>query len=116
MSYTSCEIKWLVTLLHEIGFYNDNSPMSVLQLNSLAIAIAKNLVSLQRMKHIEINIHTIRDQLLWQELYLEKVNTRLNVANLFTKPIVGALFRSLLHSLGMVEIHKNKEINVSQTR
>lgn len=55
--------------------------------SSSAVAIAKKSVSHQRIKHIEIDIHKIRDKVLTKEISLDKINTKLNVANLFTKTV-----------------------------
>lgn len=57
----------------------------------------------QRTKHIEIDIHTIRDKILEKELKLQRVNTKLNVADILTKPVVGNLYQALSTQLRLVK-------------
>lgn len=57
----------------------------------------------QRTKHIEIDIHTIRDKILEKELKLQRVNTKLNVADILTKLVVGNLYQALPTQLRLVK-------------
>lgn len=63
-----------------------------------AAAIAKNPIIHQRTEHIE--------RVLCQEFTLGHVDTRLNVTDRFTKPLVDALFCNLVQNLGLLELHR----------
>lgn len=40
-----------------------------------------------------------------KNLQVNKVDTRMNVADLFTKPVVGTLYKTLITQLGMKNMH-----------
>lgn len=73
--------------------------------SSSAMAIATNPVLHQRMKHIEIDIHMLRDQVLQKKVTLRKVQTKENVTDMFTKDVTGTLFRHLRDKLKMRDLH-----------
>lgn len=97
----------MVCQLKEISFYSEDHPKPTLYTNSNSTAtIASNSVAHQRTKHIKIDIHTIHDGLIQKKLKLDIVDTRLNVVDIFTKSVVGDIFRNLMKHLGMIGIHK----------
>ncbi|GKE75073.1 putative ribonuclease H-like domain-containing protein [Tanacetum coccineum] len=56
----------------------------------------------ERMKHIEIRHHFIRDCYEKKLIQVQKIHTDLNVADLLTKPFDGPRFNFLLVNIGMV--------------
>ena len=55
--------------------------------NQSAIKLANNPVCHQRSKHIDIRYHFIRDNVSSGEIKLQYVNTIMNIADIFTKPV-----------------------------
>lgn len=107
LAYTTCEIVWLTQLLKEIDTCNGsyNTPR-LLTDNTSAAAITQNPVLHQRTKHIEIDIHSVRDRVLQREITLEHIHTKLNIADLFTKLVVGKLFKNLGADLRLLDINE----------
>lgn len=83
--------------------------------NSSAMAIATNPILHQRTKHIEIDIHTVRDKVLQKEIILKKIETKENVADIFTKDVTGGLFRHLREKLQMKDMHTSSENQEKRT-
>lgn len=63
MAYVIFEALWLKTLLHEIGF-EEQTPMSLYCDNKLAINISHNSIQHDLTKHVEVNQHFIRENIL----------------------------------------------------
>ena len=67
------ELKWIRTLLAELGYSNGNksneTPTDLFSDNQSAIALAKNPVSHARAKHIDLRHHfvceAIHDKIIW---------------------------------------------------
>lgn len=109
LAYTSCEIIWLFNLLKELSFYSDDYPTPTLYTNSnFAVAITRNLVAHQRRNIMKLTyVHTICNCLLQKEFKLDRIDTRLNVVDLFTNLVVGELFHTLTncnnpHKIGLI--------------
>jgi hypothetical protein len=70
--------------------------------NQSAIHLDENPVFHVRTKHIEVHYHFIKEKVLQEEIELKHVNTKDQVADLFTKSLSGNKFESFCHQLGMV--------------
>ncbi|GKB29654.1 retrovirus-related pol polyprotein from transposon TNT 1-94 [Tanacetum coccineum] len=75
--------------------------------NTSAIAISNNPVLHSRTKHIDIRYHFIRDHILKGYIELYFVPTNLQLADIFTKPLVEPSFTRLVAELGMLNIQKH---------
>ncbi|GJW60767.1 ribonuclease H-like domain-containing protein [Tanacetum coccineum] len=96
------ETCWLRNLLREL-----HTPLSSATLvycdNVSAVYLSCNLVQHQRTKHIEIDIHFVRDLVAAGQVHVLHVPSRYQFADNFTKGLPSALFeefRSSLSSLG----------------
>lgn len=103
LTYTTCEIIWLRQLLKEMHI-NIPAPKLFTDISS-ATAIVTNPVLHQRTKHIEIDIHTIRDKVLQKEIEIQRVNTKENIVDNFTKNVTEYLFNYLRQKLKMKNLH-----------
>ncbi|GJR01564.1 retrovirus-related pol polyprotein from transposon TNT 1-94 [Tanacetum coccineum] len=72
--------------------------------NTSVIAISNNPVLHSRTKHIDIRYHFIRDHILKGDIELHFVPTDLQLADIFTKPLVEPSFTRLVAELGMLNI------------
>ena len=96
--YAACEavkeILWLIMFFIELKL-KFNKPVLYVD-NQGAIALAKNPVLHQRTKHIDIRYFFIREKIDNTMLEMLYVDTKNNLADLFTKPVVLAVQRHLL--------------------
>ena len=72
--------------------------------NTSAINISKNLVQHSRTKHIDIRHHFLRDNVEKNLIKLGFINTELQIADIFTKPLCRERFEILKSKLGMMKI------------
>ena len=85
-------------LLEEMGL-PQSSPTILHEDNEACIAQSRNPVNHKRCKHMLLKYHYLRDLHEMQTLKLVYVNTKQQVADIFTKPLPPHLFRHFLPSL-----------------
>ncbi|XP_060188506.1 uncharacterized mitochondrial protein AtMg00810-like [Lycium barbarum] len=103
MSKVVAELTWLVRLLSDFGIAI-SAPIPVFCDNQAAIHIAKNPVFHERTKHIEIDCHFIRTKLGHGLVDLHHVPTGSQLADVFTKPLIGLVHCPLLSKLGVLPL------------
>ena len=74
--------------------------------NTSAINISKNLIIYTKTKHIAIKYHFLRELVQDKEVRLEYVNTKEQIANIFTKPLPKDAFLYLRGKLGVTPLSK----------
>ena len=82
----AAKVTWIKSLLDELKFLMPRKP--VLWIDNLsAKVLTSNPVMHARSKHIEINVHYIRDQVLQNQVTIAYVPTTDQIANCLTKPL-----------------------------
>nr|GEV86558.1 retrovirus-related Pol polyprotein from transposon TNT 1-94 [Tanacetum cinerariifolium] len=74
--------------------------------NTSAITISNISVLQSRTKHIDARYHFIRDHILKGDIELHFVPTKLQLADIFTKPLAEPSFTRLVIELGMLNTEK----------
>ena len=97
------ELKWLRTLLGELGYKNNNnSEATVLHSdNQSAIALAKNPVSHARAKHIDIRHHFIREAIQDNIIWVQYIPTSEMTADSLTKALSRDKHEKCARRMGM---------------
>nr|GFD34999.1 ribonuclease H-like domain-containing protein [Tanacetum cinerariifolium] len=94
------ETAWLRNLLREL-----HSPLFTATLvycdNVSAVYLSANPVQHQRTKHIEIDIHFVRDMVQTGHIRVLHVPSRYKYADIFTKGLPTALFENFRFSLSV---------------
>ena len=84
MAMTTCEVTWISALLKDIGV--KNLPPTILKCdNQAALAIAANPVLHEKMKHVDIDCHYIRDQIQAGNIVTSQVQSSEQIADIMTK-------------------------------
>ena len=84
MSTACSEIIWLPRLLLDIGFPTTGA-MPLHADNTSSICITANPVFHERIKHIEVDCHFIRDEYKNDVISLLHISSHLQTADIFTK-------------------------------
>ncbi len=95
------ERMWLVQMLSDLGLSAFDSGV-LFEDNQGAIALAKNPVEHQRMKHIDIRFHFIREKVVNQEVEIVYCPTTEMVADMLTKPLPLKKFKDMCKGVGVV--------------
>ena len=104
ISAGSCcaQILWMKQQLSDYGILLDRIPIRCD--NTSAINLSKNPVQHSRTKHIEIRHHFLRDHVLKGDCVLEFVDTKNQLADIFTKPLPKEVFFSIRRELGLLDV------------
>ena len=78
------EITWVQALLKELCIFQTSVPLLWCD-NQSVTALAANLVSHACSKHVELDLHFIRDKVLRQEIQIQYIPSTDQVADIFTK-------------------------------
>jgi hypothetical protein len=93
------EAIWLKGLLDEIG--RTQEKVNVLCDSESAMHLATNPAYHSRTNHIDVRYHFLRHVINGGKVALQKVHTRENCAEIFTKPVIVEKLRWCLASLGL---------------
>lgn len=101
MTEASKEDVWIKGLMGELGFQHET--IEVFYDSQSAIALAKNAFHHERMKHIAVKLHFIRDLISDGVLRVMKIATAYNPADIFTKVLPVSEFQYALELLRISE-------------
>lgn len=104
MAAACCELLWLKAFLSSLG-YRHSSPMRLLCDSQSAIYISANPVFHERTKHIEVDLHFVRDLIQNGTISTSYVRTFDQLADIFTKALGKQQFSYLLGKLGIRDLH-----------
>ena len=93
MSLTIQEVKWVLSILEELGV-----PASLVILfcdNQGAMKIVRNASSTGRTRHINLRLQYAQEEVLSGRIKLSYVNSNDNVADVFRKPLGRIAFEKL---------------------
>ena len=99
---TCCtQILWMKQNLQDLQVTYDE-PIPILCDNTSAISISKNPVMHSKTKHIPIKYHFLREQVTEKHIKLEYIETKEQIADIFTKPLPKGTFEYLREKLGVI--------------
>ncbi|KAL6278174.1 hypothetical protein ACE6H2_021775 [Prunus campanulata] len=98
LSTTSAELDWIKQLLVFMKVPIAQPPVLFCD-NLSAIALSFNPVQHQKTKHIEIDVHFVRERVAKQQLFVQFVSSREQFADILTKGLSAPLFRTRCHNL-----------------
>ena len=100
---SSCaQVLWMTHTVKDFGLEFKNVPIKCD--NTSAINLTRNPIQHSRTKHIEIRHHFIRDHVQKGDVSIEFINTKHQLADIFTKPLSEDRFCTLRMNLGMIDL------------
>lgn len=104
LTLATCELIWLQQLLQDLHITTSSSAKLFCD-NKSALHIAMNLVFHERTKHIDIDCHTVRDEIKAGRLRTMHVSTFNQLADVLTKALHPGPFYSLVNRLSLSSFH-----------
>ena len=103
IAQAATEIVWLQSLLSELGIPPSTPPILWCD-NIGATYLAANPIFHARTKHIEIDVHYVRDHVSAKALSIRFVSSKDQIADTFTKPLPTTKFNLLRDNLNVREL------------
>ncbi|GJS99238.1 hypothetical protein Tco_0820408 [Tanacetum coccineum] len=88
MASVTSEIVWILKILKDLN-WEQFMPVSMYCDSQAAIKIAANPVFHERTKHLEIDLHFVREKILSGVLRTQKIGSADQTADIFTKGLLG---------------------------
>ena len=104
IAHAVAETVWLRQLLSELHCPIPQATVVYCD-NVSAVYMSSNLVQHRRTKHIEIDIHFVREKVALGEVRVLHVPSIAQFADIFTKALAPTLFSDIRFSLNVVEPH-----------
>lgn len=101
MGTAAQECVWISQVYSFANGESKESPVSLYVYNQGSIKMAKNDLSGNRTKHIDIRYHLVRDLLARRKLEVTYCPSEQMIADGLTKPLDRNLFQSFCHGLGL---------------
>ena len=97
------QILWMKEALKDVNI-ETKKPITIFCDNTSAISLSKNPVMHSRTKHIPIKYHFLCEQVVEHNIRLEYVNTKEQIADIFTKPLPREAFDYLRQKMGVIAL------------
>ncbi|KAK3036779.1 hypothetical protein RJ639_029744 [Escallonia herrerae] len=104
MAMTTGELLWLKGILRSFGV-SHNFAMHLSCDSHAALHIAKNPVFHERTKHIEVDCHFVRDEIIKDNIHPQFVPSHAQLADIFTKALGESQFDHFTRKLGIRNLH-----------
>lgn len=106
MATVTCEIMWIVKILEDLKIKH-NLPVDMFCDNKAAMQIAANPVLHERTKHIEIDIHIVREKVSSGLLKTVKIESAEQSADVFTKSLSSNQHSYLCKKLNLLDLYQH---------
>ena len=100
-----CELVWIKSLMKEIRMTIE-LPMKLYCDSKAAISIAHNPIQHERIKHVEINRHFIKEKVENGLVCMTYISSGEQLAKVLTKGLPGQQFQEFIGKLGMEDINE----------
>ncbi|GJR21458.1 hypothetical protein Tco_0969985 [Tanacetum coccineum] len=104
LASVTSEVTWILKILKDLQC-NDLLPVDLFCDSNSAIKIAANPVFHERTKHLEIDLHFVREKILNGVVKTVKVDTANQIADIFTKGLDTLQHNFLVEKLGMINLY-----------
>ncbi|GJU08628.1 VIER F-box protein 2 [Tanacetum coccineum] len=103
MDLVTSEVTWILKVLRDLE-WDQVLPVNLFCDSQDAIKIAANPVFHERTKHLEIDLHFVREFFLSSFIKTQKISTAVQPTDIFTKGLDKSQLENLILKLGMIDV------------
>ncbi|GJT51520.1 ribonuclease H-like domain-containing protein [Tanacetum coccineum] len=103
MASVTCKIMWVLKVLKDFSQCG-LTPVDLFCDNKSAIQTTANPVMHEKTKHFDIDVHLVREKVASSLIKTKKVNSKDQVADIFTKALGSVQHGVLVNKLGMINL------------
>ncbi|GJW19214.1 putative RNA-directed DNA polymerase [Tanacetum coccineum] len=107
MASVTSEIVWILKILKDLN-WEQFMPVTMYCDSQAAIKIAANPVFHERTKHLEIDLHFVREKILSGVLRTQKIGSADQTADIFTKGLNKLQHNKLVNQMGLFDCFQAK--------
>ncbi|KAK8706188.1 hypothetical protein V6N13_049763 [Hibiscus sabdariffa] len=97
------EVTWVNTMLSDMGVISSTIPV-VWSDNTSAVAMSANPVLYSRSKHVELDVHFVREKVADRRIQVNYVPAEHQAADGLTKPLSKTFFQPFRHKMSVHEM------------
>ena len=106
------EALWFSNLLNELGL--NQHTVTIHEDNEACINLTKNPQEYKRTRHIQVKYHFIRSLVKAGKIALKYCNTKVQLADIFTKGVNAPRLKEICSKLGLIDSSKQeRELNIA---
>ncbi|GJY83669.1 ribonuclease H-like domain-containing protein [Tanacetum coccineum] len=103
MASVTFEVTWILKILRDLE-WDQVLPFKLFCDSQAAIKIASNPAFHERTKHLEIDLHFVREIFLSGVIETQKINTAVQPAHIFTKGLDKNQHENIILKLGLIDV------------
>lgn len=107
LASVTSEVVWILKILKDLNCKN-LLPVQVFCDNNSAIKIAANPIFHERTKHLEIDLHFVREKIIAGVIETVKIGTANQIADVLTKGLDTKQHNLLCTKLNLIDLFQNK--------
>jgi len=109
----SLNVLWIRQLFKQINI-PFTTPLPLYCNNQAVIATVKAKQAHQHSKHINIKFHLIHEHIEWGQIMLDAVQSKKNLADVFTKSLLYNSHNESVQGLGLGFVPVDDDVSISQ--
>ena len=98
MANVTVELRWLSNLLHELSLHITSVPHIWCD-NLGAVFISSNAAFTAQTRHVEVDFHFVREQIVARALSVGSISTKDQLADVMTNPLSKPAFNFIVYKL-----------------
>ncbi|GKB94661.1 putative RNA-directed DNA polymerase, partial [Tanacetum coccineum] len=107
LAFVTSKVIWILNIWKDLKCFN-LLPVIVFCDNNSAIKIVANLIFHERTKHLEIDLHFVREKIVVGVIETVKIETANQIADILTRGLDTKQHNILCYKLGMTDLFQNK--------
>jgi hypothetical protein len=113
LSLATKEVLWQKKLFQDV-FNTDAGAVSIMEDNQGAKILAENNKFSHKTKHLPLKYFFCREKVKFKEITVDKISTKDQLADIFTKPLGPQIFIPLREKMGVLDLRSKRSVRFEE--